>query len=44
MNYNGEFPNTYDEVVSLKGIGPYTAAAITSFAFGCHMRLLTVMY
>lgn len=33
-DYNGEFPNTYHEVVSLKGIGPYTAAAITSFAFG----------
>jgi A/G-specific adenine glycosylase len=33
-DYNGEFPRTYHEVVNLKGIGPYTAAAITSFAFG----------
>ncbi len=33
-DYNGEFPVTYQEVVNLKGIGPYTAAAITSFAFG----------
>jgi A/G-specific adenine glycosylase len=33
-DFNGEFPKTYHEVVSLKGIGPYTAAAITSFAFG----------
>jgi A/G-specific adenine glycosylase len=33
-DYNGEFPRTYQEVVNLKGIGPYTAAAITSFAYG----------
>jgi A/G-specific adenine glycosylase len=32
--FNGEFPTSYDEVKKLKGIGPYTAAAITSFAFG----------
>jgi A/G-specific adenine glycosylase len=30
---NGEFPKTYEEIVSLKGVGPYTAAAISSFAF-----------
>jgi len=29
----GIFPETYDELLSLKGIGPYTAAAIASFAF-----------
>ncbi len=29
----GEFPNTYDQLIELKGIGPYTAAAIASFAF-----------
>lgn len=28
------FPSTYEEIVSLKGIGPYTAAAISSFVFG----------
>lgn len=27
------FPGTYDQLLSLKGIGPYTAAAIASFAF-----------
>lgn len=32
--YNGEFPNKYDEILKLKGIGPYTAAAIASIAFG----------
>lgn len=31
--FNGQFPQTYAEIVSLKGIGPYTAAAIASFAF-----------
>lgn len=29
----GAFPNTYSEMLKLKGIGPYTAAAIASFAF-----------
>jgi A/G-specific adenine glycosylase len=32
-NYNGVFPNTHDEILKLKGIGSYTAAAISSFAF-----------
>jgi A/G-specific adenine glycosylase len=31
--YNGQFPNDYETILSLKGIGPYTAAAIASFAF-----------
>lgn len=31
--YGGEFPKTYSEIIQLKGIGPYTAAAISSFAF-----------
>ena len=30
---NGVFPKTYEEMVALKGVGPYTAAAISSFAF-----------
>ena len=29
----GVFPNSYEEILKLKGIGPYTAAAIASFAF-----------
>lgn len=29
----GTFPTTYDEIIKLKGVGPYTAAAISSFAF-----------
>ncbi len=31
--YNGKFPDTYDELLKLKGVGDYTAAAIASFAF-----------
>ena len=31
--YDGNFPDSYDELLKLKGIGPYTAAAIASFAF-----------
>lgn len=30
---NGKFPSTYDTIIQLKGIGPYTAAAIASFCF-----------
>lgn len=30
---NGVFPSSYSEIIKLKGIGPYTAAAIASFAF-----------
>jgi len=32
-DHKGEFPKTYAELIKLKGIGPYTAAAIASFAF-----------
>lgn len=32
-DYNGHFPTTYNDVLSLKGIGAYTAAAICSFAY-----------
>lgn len=31
--YNGIFPSTYTEILNLKGIGEYTAAAIASFSF-----------
>lgn len=32
--HDGHFPNEYDKILSLKGIGNYTAAAISSIAFG----------
>ncbi|MDQ3046579.1 MAG: A/G-specific adenine glycosylase [Bacteroidota bacterium] len=31
--YKGKFPASYQEILALKGIGDYTAAAISSFAF-----------
>lgn len=30
---NGVFPKDYSTIIKLKGVGPYTAAAIASFAF-----------
>ena len=32
-NLKGKFPKTFEEVLQLKGIGNYTAAAIVSFAY-----------
>lgn len=31
--YDGNFPSTYKELLQLKGVGEYTAAAIASFSF-----------
>ncbi len=33
QKYNGVFPQDYKTILSLKGVGPYTAAAISSFCF-----------
>ncbi|MGB4848485.1 MAG: A/G-specific adenine glycosylase [Saprospiraceae bacterium] len=33
-NLGGHFPDTYEGLLALPGIGPYSAAAISSFAFG----------
>ncbi len=32
-NLKGKFPTTYEDILKLKGVGNYTAAAIASFAF-----------
>lgn len=32
-DFNGVFPTSHKDVLSLKGIGPYTAGAVTSIAF-----------
>ncbi|MBL4578615.1 MAG: A/G-specific adenine glycosylase, partial [Flavobacteriales bacterium] len=32
-DYHGIFPRNYDEIINLKGIGSYTAAAISSICF-----------
>lgn len=31
--HEGIFPDTYEKILKLKGVGPYTASAIASFAF-----------
>ena len=33
FNLDGNFPNNYSDLLKLKGVGEYTAAAIASFAF-----------
>jgi len=38
--YKGKFPATYDEIKQLSGIGPYTASAISSFAFNLPYAVL----
>lgn len=32
-DFGSNFPNKYEDILSLKGIGEYTAAAVSSFAF-----------
>lgn len=32
-NHGGEFPKQYEDIIKLKGIGPYTAGAVSSIAF-----------
>lgn len=32
-DHNAVFPDDYSEILALRGVGPYTAAAIASFAF-----------
>lgn len=33
QDYQGNFPDRYEDILSLKGVGAYTAAAIASFAY-----------
>ncbi len=33
-DYNGVFPDSYEKLLTLKGVGPYTAAAIASLCYG----------
>jgi len=33
LNHKGKFPATYNEILNLKGVGPYTASAVSSIAF-----------
>jgi A/G-specific adenine glycosylase len=38
--YRNKFPSNYEEILKLKGIGDYTAAAIASFAFNLKRPVL----
>ena len=33
LNHKGKFPNTYESIKELKGVGDYTSAAVASFAY-----------
>lgn len=37
---DGKFPDTFETIRQLKGVGPYTAAAIASFGFGLPYAVL----
>ena len=37
---NGEFPKSYDDLLKLKGVGAYTAAAISSICFNEHRTVI----
>jgi A/G-specific adenine glycosylase len=39
-HFKGKFPKDYQSIRALKGVGDYTAAAITSFAYGLHYPVL----
>ncbi len=38
--YKGVFPKTYDEILELPGIGPYTAGAICAFAYNIAVPII----
>lgn len=40
QEHDGKFPGTYDGLLRLKGIGPYTASAIASFAYNAPHAVL----
>ena len=39
-NFNGTLPNTVDELITIKGIGRYTASAIASIAYNVPVAVL----
>lgn len=34
VDFGGKMPRSYDDLLKLKGVGPYTAAAVASIAYG----------
>jgi len=39
-DYNGTFPTEYEELLTLPGVGPYTASAICAFAYNQTIELI----
>ena len=44
VDHEGIFPDTYEEILQLKGIGNYTAGAISAFAYGIPKPAVMVTY
>lgn len=42
-DFNGEFPSTYDDILSLKGIGPYTLVRLQALLLTFPNQLWTAM-
>jgi len=40
MTLGGEFPSDYESLLALAGVGPYSAAAVASFAYGEQVAVL----
>lgn len=40
VRQGGRFPITYDELLTLPGVGPYTASAITAFSYNKPIRMI----
>jgi len=38
--YGGKIPNTFEHLISLPGVGEYTASAILCFGFGCEVPIV----
>ncbi|STD02773.1 A/G-specific adenine glycosylase [Dermatophilus congolensis] len=41
-HYDGQVPGTYEDLLALPGVGPYTAAAVAAFAFGQRTTVLDI--
>lgn len=44
VDHEGIFPDAYEEILQLKGIGNYTAGAISAFAYGIPKPAVMVTY
>lgn len=44
VDFQGRFPVHYEDILSLRGVGKYTAAAIASICFGLHLPAIDGNY